>query len=318
MIKPKTIVFNLFLLVSAFLEGRIAMTKDFEVARELSETYRKPIVLFFSGSDWCKWSQHLGDIIFRNGDFEKRVGKNLIFVQVDFPEVSHQNPHELKMNHGLKEYFHINSFPTLVLLSPDGDHITTTGYLDVEPGRYGDYLLQIVEEFSELEKGLKCMRGTFEEIRALYAKAKVLGSESVMKRLLNLGLKCDKKAFFHMEKYTALLNFGEYKEAQRLREKLSSFEGEVGYRLAVLDFQSRVSQNALPEKVIEPLLHYIQGTGKADKKHLWRLHLLISQYLFTQNRYDTALKHAESAYASAPREEKSEPKQAVSYLKTFL
>jgi protein disulfide-isomerase len=53
--------------------------------------------------------------------------------------------------------------------------------------------------------------------------------------------------------------------------------------------------------VIAPLVQYIELFGKKEKTHLWKIHLMISKYLFRKDRLNLGLKYAKKAFRFAPK-----------------
>ena len=97
----------------------LPITEDYECALELSKTYQMPLALAFVGSDWAPPCDML-----ENG---ANLGNQCIFVKLDFPEVNRQGPRVIARNFALKEEFHVQTFPTVILLSHEGEEITRFG-----------------------------------------------------------------------------------------------------------------------------------------------------------------------------------------------
>jgi len=58
---------------------------DLNKAIALSYETKKPIMLFFTGSDWCGWCIRLQNEVFRTETFTKWAEENVILVELDFP-----------------------------------------------------------------------------------------------------------------------------------------------------------------------------------------------------------------------------------------
>ena len=101
---------------------------DFEVAKSQAKINNKPIMLIFSGSDWCGWCVKLDQEVFSTQEFKDWAADNVICVIADFP-VSKKLPPELAaQNEKLKDTYNITGFPTVLLLKDDGSVIARTGY----------------------------------------------------------------------------------------------------------------------------------------------------------------------------------------------
>jgi thioredoxin-related protein len=94
----------------------------------------KKVLLDFTGSDWCGWCIRLKKETFDQSQFKDYADKNLVLVEVDFPQGKTLPPEVKKQNDALQEQFHIEGFPTLILLDPQGKVINqNVGYLPGGP-----------------------------------------------------------------------------------------------------------------------------------------------------------------------------------------
>ncbi len=86
---------------------------DLNKAIELSKKENKPLMLFFTGSDWCGWCKKLQKEVFTQAEFKKWAQDNVILVEVDFPSASVQQAEELKVqNRMLQQQFVVRGYPT--------------------------------------------------------------------------------------------------------------------------------------------------------------------------------------------------------------
>ena len=105
-------------------------TTSYDEAVEQSKRTKTPIMLYFSGSDWCPWCKRLSHEVFDTQDFVAWTQGRVILVVVDFPRQS-QLPVEIaNKNHELQQKFgnHLKSYPTALFLNPDEEVIVTLGY----------------------------------------------------------------------------------------------------------------------------------------------------------------------------------------------
>jgi len=54
---------------------------DINQATEISKKENKPMMLFFTGSDWCGWCHRLQNEVFKTPEFEKWARENVILVE---------------------------------------------------------------------------------------------------------------------------------------------------------------------------------------------------------------------------------------------
>lgn len=76
----------------------------------------KPILLFFTGSDWCGWCKKFDQEALSTPEFREYAEKNLILVEINFPKQTPQSDAIKKANAAWQERFKITGFPTLILL----------------------------------------------------------------------------------------------------------------------------------------------------------------------------------------------------------
>ena len=88
----------------------------------------KPILLIFSGSDWCSWCVKLDSEVFSQPEFKEWAAGNVITVIADFPARKELPPDTVLQNEQLKNQYNITGFPTVLLLDSDGNLLGRTGY----------------------------------------------------------------------------------------------------------------------------------------------------------------------------------------------
>ena len=75
---------------------------DMNKSIELSEKTGKPILLFFTGSDWCGWCKKLVREVFAKPEFAKWAKENVILVEIDFPRKTKLSAELQKQNRSLQ------------------------------------------------------------------------------------------------------------------------------------------------------------------------------------------------------------------------
>jgi thioredoxin-related protein len=101
----------------------------------------KKVLLDFTGSDWCGWCIRLKKETFDQPAFKEYADKNLVLVEVDFPQGKTLPAAVKAQNDGLQEKYQVQGFPTLVVLSPDGKVIKQqSGYIPGGPKGFIDWV----------------------------------------------------------------------------------------------------------------------------------------------------------------------------------
>lgn len=118
---------------------------DFKKASAAAKGSGKYIMLDFSGSDWCGWCIKLEKEVFSQDAFKDFAEKNLVCVLVDFPQKKRQTREREQQNRDLATKYGIRGYPTIIILSPDGEPVGKTGYLQGGPWKYAQHLNEIIE-----------------------------------------------------------------------------------------------------------------------------------------------------------------------------
>lgn len=86
---------------------------DMEKAMKISAKKKKPLMLFFTGSDWCGWCIRLQKEVFYKPEFVKWAKKNVILVELDFPRSKQLEQAVRQQNYGLQSALKVQGFPTI-------------------------------------------------------------------------------------------------------------------------------------------------------------------------------------------------------------
>jgi thioredoxin-related protein len=115
---------------------------DFDVAAAAAKKANKDLLVDFTGSDWCGWCIKLHEEVFDHAEFEAGVKDHFVLVALDFPrgdEAKAKVPNP-ERNKELSEQHGIKGFPTILLMTPDGEVFGKTGYQAGGPVTYVESL----------------------------------------------------------------------------------------------------------------------------------------------------------------------------------
>lgn len=105
-------------------------------AIEVSNKTNKPLLLFFTGSDWCGWCIRLQKEVLKTPEFTKWANENVVLVELDYPRRTPQTEEIKKQNAELQQAFGIQGFPTVFFakaITKDGktnfQGLGNTGYV---------------------------------------------------------------------------------------------------------------------------------------------------------------------------------------------
>jgi len=113
-------------------------------AIEISQKTNKPIMLFFTGSDWCGWCKKLVREVYKTPEFNKWAKKNVVLVEIDFPKRTKLSKELTSQNNSLKNLFKPRGYPTVYFAKPvkgtDGNiqfkTLGQTGYVAGGPTKW--------------------------------------------------------------------------------------------------------------------------------------------------------------------------------------
>ena len=115
---------------------------DYDKAVEIAKKEKKDLFVDFTGSGWCGWCTRLHKEVFSHDEFLNEIQKQYVLVALDFdsdgsPKKTAPNP---ARNDELKKKYNIQGFPTVMLLTTDGDVFGKLGY---QPGGPEKYVQQV-------------------------------------------------------------------------------------------------------------------------------------------------------------------------------
>jgi thioredoxin-related protein len=139
--KKAIFILLFFINICALRAQELVWRNNFNEALQISEQTKKPLMLFFTGSDWCGWCMRLQNEVFKKPEFATWANEHVVLVEVDFPRRSTLSPEIQAQNKKLQEFFEIGGYPTVWFVSANKDkdkilfnRIGSTGYIAGGPG----------------------------------------------------------------------------------------------------------------------------------------------------------------------------------------
>lgn len=119
-------------------------TMDYESATKLAKEKKLPLLLNFTGSDWCGWCKLMDGNVYAKPEWSEFAAKNLVLVTIDFPQdKTIVPPRFVSKNEELKGKFGIRGFPTYVILDSDAE--TKLGQLGAGQDKTPESFIKEVE-----------------------------------------------------------------------------------------------------------------------------------------------------------------------------
>lgn len=131
------------------LQPSLEWLTDYEIAKQKAGDNGKYVMLYFSGSDWCKPCIQLNKNILETETFSDYAKGNFVPVKLDFPKMKKNKQTKKKVIHNedLAEKYNPNGvFPLLVFLDKNEEMIGFTGFTDVSPRAYVSMIDKIIQQ----------------------------------------------------------------------------------------------------------------------------------------------------------------------------
>ena len=141
----KKILITLLLVIGSYaVEAQeLVWNNNLNKAMEISKKTKKPLMLFFTGSDWCGWCIRLQTEVFKKPEFAAWAKDNVVLVEVDFPRRTALSAELTAQNNELQQFFAVQGYPTVWFVNAskvDGktnfDKLGSTGYLAGGPANW--------------------------------------------------------------------------------------------------------------------------------------------------------------------------------------
>ena len=133
----KKILFGLLILLSN-LGFAQEWQYDFDKAKKTATAEDKPIIVVFSGSDWCAPCIKLDRNVWQSEAFKKEAS-NWVLVKADFPrkKANELSKEQTEHNRKLADKYNLEgSFPLVVIMDNNGKVIAKMGFKNVSPEEY--------------------------------------------------------------------------------------------------------------------------------------------------------------------------------------
>lgn len=326
MLRPIFVAALFFFLVP--VQATLVWQNDYSTALELARLEKKPLLLFFNGSDWDASAMKMKHEILDSPSFYGRTASAFVYLEIDFPKYLPLSAATRTQNEELKKRFHVLDLPTLLMIDQNERVIAHISYLPESGDQFAAELLEIIRKDGELLCGLKEMEQAspgIEGLKHLYRIASELSSPSAIDRIVQKGIESE-EPFFLLEKYRLLVIKGqkESPEAKQLRSRLvgldvtQELEGgqTLGFTLALIDFQELCQKGGLPAAQARPLQDYLDTFGHLDRKNIWRIEMMIAELYLDADCWQEAFEHAQKAHDLAPEPARQEIAHSLDYIRS--
>lgn len=116
---------------------------EYRAAVERAASEKRPVFLFFTGSNWCTWCKKLEGEILETTLFRNYAAKKLVLLKLDFPRGVQQPEWMIAQNQALSKKYRVTGYPTVVMLSPTGKFLANLGYAPGGPVPFVEALQEV-------------------------------------------------------------------------------------------------------------------------------------------------------------------------------
>ena len=138
----------LFVAFSCFAaENKAVWSENYLQARKTAEAKKIPLLILFSGSDWCPPCMKLDKTILDTKEFADyaKKGKFVLF-KADFPRSVKKPESVARQNQQLMQIYKVRGVPTIILAGIDGKEFARTGFMPVEAKKYIEHLETLLKK----------------------------------------------------------------------------------------------------------------------------------------------------------------------------
>lgn len=107
---------------------------SYKDALKKSKKEKKPILIYFTGSDWCGPCKILDENLFHTEKFKALADKDLVLLEVDIPRrLDIISADKMVENKSIQHKYKVKAFPTLMIVNHKGRKIAEKkGYILTE------------------------------------------------------------------------------------------------------------------------------------------------------------------------------------------
>lgn len=116
-----------------------------------SKSSGKPVLILFTGSDWCVWCKKLESEVLGKPEFLNQAANKYVLLEVDFPQRKLISEEAKARNDALKSKWNVEGFPTVILVDSEGVEMGRTGYNGMLANEYLAHLNELQQSESENE-----------------------------------------------------------------------------------------------------------------------------------------------------------------------
>jgi len=120
---------------------------NYDQALTTAKKEHKPMLILFTGSDWCPPCKAMHKELFHNKEFID-LSKKFVLLFIDFPKRKELPKEQQAHNYEVASKYHRGGVPTMVFVTPEEKVITKiSGYLYGSPQRNLEVMKKVINSF---------------------------------------------------------------------------------------------------------------------------------------------------------------------------
>ena len=257
----KKILLAILFLATITARAEVTWLTDLDAAKAKGVKENKPLLVDFTGSDWCPPCIQLHKVVFESAEFAA-VASQYVLVELDYPRKTPQAPELKAKNAELSKKFGISGFPTVLLIDAKSGDVfgKTVGFGGQTAKEYLDKLASFKntpEGKAALEKEGKDKadrsaknRELSQKIEAAITAKDFKAAEAVLNEIYN-GASDAPKGVFHYMKARILLRIDPSAKTEALKyldEALKASAGDSALTKLFQAFRDKVSAGGAAPK----------------------------------------------------------------------
>ena len=170
----KKLILSLLLLATVTARAEVTWLTDLDAAKAKGVKENKPVLVDFTGSDWCPPCIQLHKVVFQSAEFAA-VASKYVLVELDYPRKTPQAPELKAKNAELSKKFGISGFPTVLLIDAKSGEVfgKTVGF----GGQTAKDYLDKLASFKNTPEGKAALEQEQKSTADRSAKSRILGQK---------------------------------------------------------------------------------------------------------------------------------------------
>lgn len=262
----KKLILTLLFLATITARAELTWLTDLDAAKAKGVKENKPLLVDFTGSDWCPPCIQLHKVVFESAEFAA-VASKYVLVELDYPRKTPQAPELKAKNAELSKKFGISGFPTVLLIDAKSGDVfgKTVGF----GGQTAKEYIEKLASFKNTPEGRVALEKEGKDKADRSAKSRELGqkieaaiaakdfksAETTLSEMY-ADVTGPRKGVFHYNKARILLRINPSAKAEALKyldEALKVSAGDAGLTKTFQSYRDKVSGGtAAPKSTADP------------------------------------------------------------------